>query len=69
MDKEFMKLAARAMQEKLPDHHGFVVLVAPFGEGGRLLYTSNIERESAIALVKEWLFMMGEKGDWMKHIQ
>src|SRR5260221_6288336 len=33
MSKEYMQEAARAVEAKLPDNHGFLLLVSPFGEG------------------------------------
>lgn len=71
MDKEYLKEAARAVNAKLPDNHGFILIVAPFGEGenNRLTYISSMQRESAIALLKEWLLKAGAAEDWMKHIK
>lgn len=70
-DKEYLKEAARAIQAKLPDNHGFLLLVAPYGEGDnhRLTYISSMERTCAIALLKEWLLKAGAAEDWMKHIK
>lgn len=70
MDKEYLKEAAKVIEAKLPDNHGFLLLVAPFGEGDdkRLVYISSMERASAIALLKEWLLKAGAAEDWMKHI-
>lgn len=50
MDKEYLKEAARAVGAKLPDNHGFILLVAPFGEGAnnRLTYISSMNRADAI---------------------
>ena len=69
MDKEYLKLASVEIAKKFPDNHGFILLVAPFGEHGRTNYTSNIQRTDAIKLLKEFLFRIGEAEDWMKHIQ
>ena len=70
MDKEYLKLAAKAVEEKLPDNHGFILLVAPFGEGenNRLAYISSMRREDAVNAMKEWLIKAGAAEDWMKHL-
>ena len=71
MDKEYLKEAARAVNAKLPAKHGFILLVAPFGEGdnNRLAYTSNMERTGAINVLKEWLIKASGEEEWMKHIK
>jgi len=71
IDREYLKEAARAVEAKLPDNHGFILLVAPFGEGenNRLTYISSMHREDAINLLKEWLLKAGASEDWMKHIK
>jgi len=71
MDKEYLKLAAKAVEEKLPDNHGFILLVAPFGEGenNRLAYISSMRREDAVNVMKEWLIQAGADDDWMKHLK
>jgi hypothetical protein len=71
MDREFLKEVAQQVKAKLPDNYGFIVLAAPFnGEGdNRLVYTSNIQRGDAIAMLKEWLLKCGAAEDWMKHIK
>lgn len=69
MDKEFLKRAAKRVELELPDGYGFVLLASPFGDGEhRLVYTSNIQREDAIALLKEFLINAGAAEDWMKHL-
>lgn len=70
MDKEYLKLAAKAIQEKLPDHHGFILLAVPC-EGGdqRLKYISSLRREDAIKVLKEWLINASGEEEWMKHIK
>lgn len=71
MDKEYLKEAARAVEAKLPDMHGFILLAAPVGEGDgrRLVYISNIDRDCAIAMLKEWLIQASGEEEWMKHIK
>lgn len=71
MDKEYLKEAAKAVEAKLPDNHGFILLVAPFGEGAnnRLAYISSMRREDAINVLKEWLIKASGPEEWMRHIQ
>lgn len=71
MDKEYLKEAAKAVNAKLPDNHGFILLVAPYGEGGnnRLTYISSMRREDAINVLKEWLIKASGKEEWMKHLK
>lgn len=68
-DKEYLKQAAKAVEARLPDNHGFILLTMPFGPGGRLTYTANIDRADAISALKEFLFSIGENENWMKHIK
>ena len=71
MDKEYLKLAAKAIEDRLPDNHGFILLISPFGDGEnqRVVYTSNVRREDAINLLKEFLIKAGGEEEWMKHIK
>lgn len=71
MDKEYLKEAARAVEAKLPDNHGFILLVAPFGDGpdNRLTYIASMRREDAINVLKEFLLKAGAAEEWMKHIK
>ena len=71
MDKEYLREAARAIEAKLPDHYGFILLAWPFGESdsNRLVYISSMRREDAVNVLKEWLLKAGAAEDWMKHIQ
>ena len=73
MDKEYLTLAAKEIEAKFPDNHGFVLLVMPFNEAAnspanRLRYISNCERETAVKMLKEFLFRIGHAEDWMKHL-
>lgn len=69
-DKNYMQLAAEAIDAKMPDRTGFILLALPLGDTGdnRLRYISNVDRESAIRLLKEFLFSCGHEEEWMKHI-
>lgn len=71
MDREYLKEAARAVDAKLPDNHGFILLVAPYGENpdNRLTYIASMQREDAINVMKEFLLKAGASEDWMKHIK
>ena len=71
MNKEYLRLAAKAVEDRLPDNHGFILLVAPFGDGKdqRVVYTSNVKREDAINLLKEFLIKASGEESWMKHIK
>ena len=71
MDREYLKEAARAVEAKLPDNHGFILLASEFGDGGdkRLFYISSMRREDAINVMKEWLLKAGAAEDWMRHIK
>jgi hypothetical protein len=68
MDKtqttEMMKLFARTLdkainpdKDTVGDRNGFLILVAPFNgpAGQRVNYISNVERDGAIAMMKEVL--------------
>lgn len=68
-DKEYLRDMAKLVESKLPDNHGFILLAFPFGDGGRMIYTSNAERADAIQALKEWFYHMGEQENWMKHIK
>ncbi len=72
MDKEYLKEAARAVEAKLPDNYGFILLAAPFNESGannRLVYISSMSRETAIGVLKEWLIKASGEEEWMRHIK
>ena len=71
MKKEYLALAGKAVESKLPDNHGFILMVIPFEGSGdnRLRYVSSIHREQALKVVKKWLYHNGEKENWMEHIK
>jgi hypothetical protein len=68
-NREYLRLAADAVKARLPDNHVFILLTMPVGDGGRLRYTSNVDRECAIKVLKEFLFHIGEAENWMLHIK
>lgn len=69
-DREYLREMAKLVSAKLPDDYGFIVLAMPFnGQGGnRLVYTSNIQRVDAIAMLKEFMLRCGAAEDWMRHL-
>lgn len=71
MDKDYLQEAAKLIESKFPDNHGFILLVVPFEKGGdkRLSYVSSLSRESAINVLKEWLIKASGEEEWMKHIK
>lgn len=69
---QYMRDASDAIMSKVPDNSGFILFVVPLGNTtgeSRLRYSSNLDRQKAIALVKEWLFRNNASEDWMKHVQ
>lgn len=69
-DKEYLNLAAKAIDACLPDHHGFILLAVPFKGGDqRVKYISNLKREDAIKVLKEWLIVCSGEEEWMKHLK
>lgn len=69
MDKEFLSLAAKAAHDRLPDGSVFILMVAPPGENVRLGYVSNMDRPTAINVLKEWLIKSSGEEEWMKHLK
>ena len=69
MDKEWVGLAAAAAHSKMPDNHGFILLAVDLQPEGRLRYASNLKREDAVAVLKEWLIQSSGEEEWMKHIK
>lgn len=67
-DREYLALAADAAKDRLPDDAGFI-LITSWGPEQRARYVSNIDRSTAIKLLKEFLFRNGEEEAWMKHIK
>jgi hypothetical protein len=71
VNKEYLQKAAEAIEAKLPDNHGFILLVALSGQGdqNRLAYISSLKREDAINVLKEWLIQASGEEEWMKHLK
>lgn len=68
-DREWLQLAAEAVQSKIPDNHGFILFVAPYGPDGTLRYTATMRRDDAINVLKEFLIKAGAGEDWLNHIK
>lgn len=71
MDAKYLTALGAEIKSKLPDNHGFILFVVPFGEspGNFLRYISDCKREDAINALKEWLIKCGGGEDWMRHIK
>jgi hypothetical protein len=70
VDKEYLREALRVMHAKLPDAHGFILLVVtPEGPAQRVIYGSSLARKDAINVLKEWLISASGEEEWMKHIE
>ena len=68
-DVQYLKDAADAVAALLPDHHGLIIFAVPFKGGDqRVKYISNLKREDAIKMLKEWLIFASGEEEWMKHI-
>lgn len=68
-DREFMHRACGAAHRELPDGYCFILIAASPGEDQRLFYGSNMDRKTAIRVLKEWLIKAGEAEGWMKHLE
>lgn len=69
-DKEYLKDAGKAVDALLPDHHGFIIMAVPFAGGDRRLkYVSNLKREDAVRVLKEFLIRCCGEEEWMRHIK
>ena len=68
-DREFLQDLAVTIKSRLPDAFVFFLLAGPSGEGGRTGYVSNMRREDAINVMKEFLIKCSAADDWMKHLK
>lgn len=69
-NRKWLQRAAQAAESKMPDNTGFILMGMPLGgEDPRVFYVSNINREDAINVLKEWLIKSSGEEDWMKHIK
>lgn len=58
---------ARTVETVLPPGTGFIVLAFDFAKvsgEGKCEYVSNVQRQSAIVAVEEWLAYIKAKGRW-----
>jgi hypothetical protein len=74
MDRDYLQLAAEAVSARLPDNYVFILLAAPLTdsvpeEQRRTVYVSNMKREVAIAVLKEWLIKASGPEEWMEHLK
>ena len=60
-----MQKLARLVDAQLPYGWGFVVLVFPFGSGGRMNYISNAVRADIVRVMYEFIEATKEK--WAEH--
>ena len=68
-DLEYLNDAAKAVDALLPDHHAFIIMAVPLSGGDqRLKYISNISRENAVKILKEFLIQSGDEDKWGRHI-
>lgn len=50
-----LKEIGEGLRASMPPGYGFVLLIASYGEGGATFYTSSCERESVIAMMREFI--------------
>jgi len=68
-DKQYLKDAAEAVHALLPDHHGLIILAVPYKGGERRIkYISNLKREDAVKVLKEFLLTACDEDTWLKHV-
>lgn len=67
--RDRMQDIAHAVDERIPEGFGFMVLVFPFGaDDGRANYVSSGQRADVIRAMKEFIIKAGAGEDWMKHL-
>ncbi len=68
-DLEYLNDAAKAVDALIPDHHGVIIFVVPFKGGDRRLkYISNLSREDAVQVLKEFLSQNCGEDEWGRHV-
>lgn len=50
-----LKRIGNKLREDMPEGFGFVLLIASYGEGGSTFYTSSCERDSVVAMMREFI--------------
>ena len=53
--EEALRAIGEILRTTMPAGYGFVLLIASIGEGGNTFYTSNCERDSVIAMMREFM--------------
>jgi hypothetical protein len=72
---ETLQAIAEGVHSRLPDTHGFILIIAPLGGGMKKAeqttadYVADINREDAIAAMKMVLFRWGINEEWMAKCQ
>lgn len=67
-DREYLQEASEAIAGRLPDNHGFILLVTAIGvENPRLYYTSSLDRKDALAVIEEWRERNRDPKNWLRH--
>jgi hypothetical protein len=60
---------ARMVDEELPENWGFVLMAFPYGEpDGRLNYVAKCKREDGIEIIRKWLDIQDNPGNFGKHV-
>lgn len=74
MTNEVIQAAARAVNAHIPDTHGFILILAPYGDHTadnhvKADYVATCKRADAIAILKTVLFRWGINEEWMKELK
>lgn len=68
-ERAYIVEAIEAAKGKLPDGHELIVISVPTGEPNpRVRYSSSLDRETSIMILKHLLFRWGKDEAWMKHV-
>lgn len=57
LSRELATGLAKTVEQNIPNGYGFCLLLFPFGkgEGNRMQYISNANREDIVQAMKEWI--------------
>lgn len=50
-----LKEIGEHLRSVMPEGFGFVLLIASYGDGGSTFYTSSCERDSVVAMMREFI--------------
>lgn len=50
-----LKMIGEILRESMPKGFGFVLLISSYGAGGSMFYTSSVDREDVIAMMREFI--------------